>query len=170
MLFRTSFTFALMTTGAFSRNVGKKLFSELKLVTDNLPSTFLKLDEKMSPGYKTIVELGSTPSHAMQSNLMIFSISGSRRAIFWSTCSTACPQHISGRWCGSCSGPVYHWTYPRSAPQKNFHYFISIIECVQLLVQVVSTCVICVKIIKVGFFTYKVQVYYKLVYILPRGC
>ena len=28
-------TFALMTTGAFSRNVGK-LFSELKLVTDNL--------------------------------------------------------------------------------------------------------------------------------------
>ena len=30
-----SFTFALMTTGAFSRNIGK-LFSELKLVTDNL--------------------------------------------------------------------------------------------------------------------------------------
>ena len=29
------FTFARMTTGAFSRNVGK-LFSELKLVTDNL--------------------------------------------------------------------------------------------------------------------------------------
>ena len=29
------FTFALMTTGAFSRNVGK-LFSDLKLVTDNL--------------------------------------------------------------------------------------------------------------------------------------
>ena len=29
------FTFALMTTGAFSQNVGK-LFSELKLVTDNL--------------------------------------------------------------------------------------------------------------------------------------
>ena len=36
-LFRTPFTFALMTTGAFSRNVGK-LFSELKLVTDNLLS------------------------------------------------------------------------------------------------------------------------------------
>ena len=32
------FTFALMTTRAFSRNVGK-LFSELKLVTDNLLST-----------------------------------------------------------------------------------------------------------------------------------
>ena len=30
-------TFALMTTGPFSRNVGK-LFSELKLVTDNLLS------------------------------------------------------------------------------------------------------------------------------------
>ena len=29
------FTFALMTTGAFSQNVGK-LFSELKLVTNNL--------------------------------------------------------------------------------------------------------------------------------------
>ena len=28
--------FALMTTGAFSRNIGK-LFPELKLVTDNLP-------------------------------------------------------------------------------------------------------------------------------------
>ena len=37
MFFRTSFTFALMMTGAFSRNVGK-LFSELKLVTDNLLS------------------------------------------------------------------------------------------------------------------------------------
>ena len=36
-LFRAPFTFALMTTGAFSRNVGK-LFSELKLVTDNLLS------------------------------------------------------------------------------------------------------------------------------------
>ena len=32
---RTSLTLALMTTGAFNRNVGK-LFSELKLVTDNL--------------------------------------------------------------------------------------------------------------------------------------
>ena len=31
----TSFTFALMTAGAFSRNVGK-LFSKLKLLTDNL--------------------------------------------------------------------------------------------------------------------------------------
>ena len=30
----TLFTFALMMTGAFSQNVGK-LFSELKLVTDN---------------------------------------------------------------------------------------------------------------------------------------
>ena len=30
------FTFALMTTGVFSQKVGK-LFSELKLVTDNLP-------------------------------------------------------------------------------------------------------------------------------------
>ena len=30
-----SVVFPLMTTGAFSRNVGK-LFSELKLVTDNL--------------------------------------------------------------------------------------------------------------------------------------
>jgi len=30
-------TFAPMTTGAFSRNIGK-LFSELKLVTDNLLS------------------------------------------------------------------------------------------------------------------------------------
>ena len=30
-----SFTFSLMTTGAFSRNAGK-LFSKLKLVTDNL--------------------------------------------------------------------------------------------------------------------------------------
>ena len=35
MFVRTSFTFTLMMTGAFSRNVGK-LFSELKLVTDNL--------------------------------------------------------------------------------------------------------------------------------------
>ena len=35
MFVRTSFTFALMTTGAFIRNVGK-LFSELWLVTDNL--------------------------------------------------------------------------------------------------------------------------------------
>ena len=35
MFVRTSFTFARMTTGAFSRNIGK-LFSELKLVTDNL--------------------------------------------------------------------------------------------------------------------------------------
>ena len=34
-----SFTFALMTTGAFSRNIGK-LFSELKLVTDNLLSIY----------------------------------------------------------------------------------------------------------------------------------
>ena len=33
------FTFALMTTGAFSRNIGK-LFSELKLVTDNLLFTY----------------------------------------------------------------------------------------------------------------------------------
>jgi len=33
---RTSFTFDQMTTEAFSRNVGK-LFSELQLVTDNLP-------------------------------------------------------------------------------------------------------------------------------------
>ena len=31
------FTFALMTTGAFSRNIGKS-FSELQLVTDNLNS------------------------------------------------------------------------------------------------------------------------------------
>ena len=36
-LFRTPFTFALMTTGAFSQKVSK-LFSELKLVTDNLLS------------------------------------------------------------------------------------------------------------------------------------
>ena len=35
MFVRTSFTFARMTTEAFSRNIGK-LFSELKLVTDNL--------------------------------------------------------------------------------------------------------------------------------------
>ena len=34
---RTSTTFAFMMTGAFSQNVGK-LFSELKLVTDNLLS------------------------------------------------------------------------------------------------------------------------------------
>ena len=34
-----SFTFALMTTGAFSRNIDK-LFSELKLVTDNLLSIY----------------------------------------------------------------------------------------------------------------------------------
>ena len=33
------FTFALMMTGAFSQNVGK-LFSELKLVTDNLHLKF----------------------------------------------------------------------------------------------------------------------------------
>ena len=35
MFAHTSFTFALMTTGAFSGNICK-LFSELKLVTDNL--------------------------------------------------------------------------------------------------------------------------------------
>ena len=35
MFVHTSFTFALMTTGAFSGNICK-LFSELKLVTDNL--------------------------------------------------------------------------------------------------------------------------------------
>ena len=34
--------FALMTTEAFSQNVGK-LFSELKLVIDNLPPDFLIL-------------------------------------------------------------------------------------------------------------------------------
>jgi len=36
MFVRTSFTFALMMTGAFSRNVGKVVFSERELVTDNL--------------------------------------------------------------------------------------------------------------------------------------
>ena len=37
---------ALMTTGAFSRNVGK-LFSELKLVTDNLLSIYPKYKQAM---------------------------------------------------------------------------------------------------------------------------
>jgi len=32
-----------MMTGAFSRNIGK-LFSELKLVTDNLPLFFIQAD------------------------------------------------------------------------------------------------------------------------------
>ena len=35
-MFRLNATVALMTTGAFSQNVSK-LFSELKLVADNLP-------------------------------------------------------------------------------------------------------------------------------------
>jgi len=41
MFIHTSFTFALMTTvhRAFSQNIGK-LFSELKLVTDNLLSLY----------------------------------------------------------------------------------------------------------------------------------
>ena len=38
-----SYFFALMTTGAFSRNVGK-LFSELKLVPDNLLFIYAAID------------------------------------------------------------------------------------------------------------------------------
>ena len=39
------FTFALMRTGAFSKNIGK-LFSELKLVTDNLLCIYAEGTEK----------------------------------------------------------------------------------------------------------------------------
>ena len=45
-----TFTFALMTTGAFSRNVGK-LFSELKFVTDNLPLHLCRSQLRSSPSH-----------------------------------------------------------------------------------------------------------------------
>ena len=54
------FTFALMTTGAFSQNVGK-LFSELKLVTDNLSSFMQKPTEKPLKGTIIyVVQYGTT--------------------------------------------------------------------------------------------------------------
>ena len=48
--------FALMTTEAFSRNVGK-LFSELKLVIDNLPLDFLIFEKRDQTKPKLIYPL-----------------------------------------------------------------------------------------------------------------
>ena len=50
--FRAMMTFALMTTGTFSQNV-RKLFSELKLVTDNLSlkkGTVTQVERKKNTG------------------------------------------------------------------------------------------------------------------------
>ena len=52
------FTFALMVTGAFSRNVGK-LFSELKLVTDNLFFIYAEATERKKPGSLQLYHVAS---------------------------------------------------------------------------------------------------------------
>jgi len=72
MFVRTSFTFTLMTTGAFSRNFSK-LFSDLKFVTDDI-SLYL-CSSQLRSHWKLVkdnlLHFGSHNEHGNEASLVV---------------------------------------------------------------------------------------------------